>query len=234
MELIEHLRVNGIESLKRFYSLYMGIVISNNDPENRGRILVRVPEVFPEMAGGIWATSKGLIAGKDFGFNYTPKKDEVVLISFRFGHIRHPFWEPGFFAKGEKPEEFNENIVGMKYRDGALSIYDEEEGKMMFKTKDGDTLSIKNNHYYLELSNGVKFELSDEGVKLGRDNLESAVLGDTLKGVKEDENDLFNDIVEILVAIDAAAVAGQSAVKIPALVTKISAWKSKFDSFLAT
>jgi hypothetical protein len=34
-------------------------------------------------------------------------------------------WELGYYAEGEKPEEFTPTIIGYKYRDGAISIYDE-------------------------------------------------------------------------------------------------------------
>jgi hypothetical protein len=143
-DVLKEFRNKGVEgSLQRFYGTYLGEVVSNEDPDNLNRLSVVVPEVFPTKPSPIIAMPKGLVAGKDYGFNYVPKSGEYVYISFRFGHVKYPLWEPGYWAIGERPKEFNSDNVGFKFRDGAIILYNEKESKLEVSLPSGERVLMK-------------------------------------------------------------------------------------------
>ena len=211
MDIIDLIRTNGVEVAKRYYSLYIGVVKSIDDPENRNRILVNVPEVFPDRSSGIWATPRGIIAGPDFGYNYVPKVNEVVLITFRFGHIRHPFWEPGYFAKGEKPEEFTKDVVGFKFRDGSIIMYDESVAKLTVKVK-GKTVTVDDTGVTIDAGEqGIiihnetsSVSITDSGVDINSDKI-------TVGG---DNNVLFSKVHGASQILDVSEIGVSSKVKV--------------------
>jgi hypothetical protein len=144
-DVLKEFRNKGVEgSIQRFYGTYLGEVVSNEDPDNLNRLSVVVPEVFPTKPSPIIAMPKGLVAGMDYGFNYVPKSGEYVYISFRFGHVKYPLWEPGYWAIGERPKEFNSDNVGFKFRDGALILYNEKESELKITLPGGESIIMRN------------------------------------------------------------------------------------------
>jgi uncharacterized protein involved in type VI secretion and phage assembly len=81
---------------KRFYGKYRGTVLSNTDPEQRGRLLVQVPDV-----GGVLPTSWALpclpFAGPAHGFYAVPPVRAAVWVEFEHGDPAYPIWTGCFW-----------------------------------------------------------------------------------------------------------------------------------------
>jgi hypothetical protein len=102
-ELLERLltRVEG-----RYYGKYQGFVVDNADPQKRGRLRVKVPEVLgPEVVSGWAEPCWPYGGGPDFGtFSVPPitKAGEAfttgVWVEFRGGDPQYPIWVGTFFG----------------------------------------------------------------------------------------------------------------------------------------
>ena len=104
----------GLEGLGRYYSVYRGIVVDNNDVEkNMNRIKVCVPEVM----GGVfaWAYPKGQHGSLSSGFKYlAPKVGDMVFITFEFGDPTKPLWEYHGWGMNQIPQPLNgPNKIGI-------------------------------------------------------------------------------------------------------------------------
>jgi hypothetical protein len=234
--LITFISDRGIEGFRRFYGTYIGVVISIEDPENRNRLLVKVPEVYGHGKQVVWALPKQ-ISGSNFGFNFIPKVGEVVWVSFRNGAPieRSALWEPGFYALKERPEEFTPTVVGHKYRDGALSIYDESTGEFKWVTINQDIISFKAGEFSIITKDGPKITIGSKGVQLaGHNNTESAVLGDTLKSTLSTLITTLSTLTDSIIAIDLAATAGSQATVLGGVKAQLTTISTGLDTILAT
>jgi uncharacterized protein involved in type VI secretion and phage assembly len=70
-----------------FYGKYQGVVTDNRDPETRGRIKARVPDVYGDDESG-WA----LPCAPFSGFCALPKVGAGVWIEFEGGDPDYPIW----------------------------------------------------------------------------------------------------------------------------------------------
>lgn len=138
--------------------VYIGVVTSNQDPDNRGRVKL----VFPWMADAVeshWAPVATLYAGKGRGWYFMPEVGDEVLVVFEHGDINHPYvvgslWngqdplpEPGH-PDGENNHKILETRAGhtMTFDDtsGAerISIIDSSLDNRMVIDVAGDEISI--------------------------------------------------------------------------------------------
>lgn len=87
------IELEGIETLNRFYGTYIGIVHDNVDTENRGQLLLEVPEVWgKDNVLNTWAQSCFFIS--NVGSNYSvPEIGDLVYVAFlNGGDARYPIW----------------------------------------------------------------------------------------------------------------------------------------------
>jgi type VI secretion system (T6SS) baseplate-like injector VgrG len=92
------------EGLRRYYGKYRGTVISNVDPEQRGRIMALVPDVLG-LTPSSWAMPCVPIAGKQEGVYLVPQVGAGVWMEFEQGDPDYPIWVGGFWgAFAEVPQ----------------------------------------------------------------------------------------------------------------------------------
>jgi len=84
----------------RFIGKYRGVVTDNNDPQNRGRLKAKVPDVFGELESD-WALPCAPYSGKDVGFFILPPIGANVWMEFEHGSPDYPIWSGCFWAEGE-------------------------------------------------------------------------------------------------------------------------------------
>lgn len=72
--------------------VYPGVVVSNVDPEGRGRITVRVPGIIETESP--WALPRAGGARR-FGANSVPPVGADVFVQFLCGRLDQPIWECG-------------------------------------------------------------------------------------------------------------------------------------------
>lgn len=178
--MLELLQERGLESIGRFYSLYRGIVIDNNDPDNLGRLKVVVPET--NISEPHWAFPKGLHGGIDHGFKgVTPKVGSIVWVEFKNGDLLYPIWSYHGWALGEMPEVLKDNDtlgivtpnnhkVLLNDRDGILSVsISDKDGNEVFSfvinrdnlTIRGKSINLLDAQHGIPLSDKVTNKLND-------------------------------------------------------------------------
>ena len=104
----EKIKSLGLEVLtNRYYGTYKGIVIDTEDPENRNRIRVMVPDIGYDTEGKVptdwWAEPDMLGCTGNFkddknylsGMFFPPEKYDYVWIKFEHGDIEEPVYTGG-------------------------------------------------------------------------------------------------------------------------------------------
>jgi len=87
----------------RYYGKYRGVVTSNEDPNNLGRIKAQVPAVSDSEMG--WATPSTPYAGNGVGMFFIPPVGANVWIEYEGGDLELPIWSGCFWDKGEAPAD---------------------------------------------------------------------------------------------------------------------------------
>lgn len=200
---LEELEQQGLEALGKYYSLYRGIVTSNQDPQRQGRLQIRVPEISGETAPDYWAWPKGLFAGKGKGLFAIPSVGDAVWVEYEKGDPSYPVWNYGWWATGQVPQ------AGQRA----------EPTNTVLQTAAGQLLELDDEGALIRLTakGGKVIEINEKGISLGKatEGDEPAVLGDQLA-----------DLLEKLLN----ALAGESMLKVPAyqaLLPLIATIKSK-------
>lgn len=121
----------GLEGLGRYYSIYRGIVVDNNDTEKK---MNRVKVCIPEVMGGTfaWALPKGQHGSISNGFKFlAPKIGDIVFITFEFGDPTKPLWEYHGWGMNQVPQPLDgPNKMGIVTPEGNLIIIDDDNGKL--------------------------------------------------------------------------------------------------------
>jgi len=90
----------------RYYGKYRGFVVDNADPDNRGRLKLKVPTVLGDQDTG-WALPCLPFGGlANQGLFMVPEIDAQVWVEFEEGNLDHPIWVGVFWQQGsDVPEE---------------------------------------------------------------------------------------------------------------------------------
>ncbi len=133
----------------RLYGVYPALVTDVQDPDNQGRVQVKLPFV-EESDGGsalAWARLATMMAGADRGTWFIPEVDDEVLVAFTAGDPRRPvvigaLWN-GVDAPPETMDSAN-NVRSVTSRSGHKLTFDDTAGaeKVELKTKGGHTFTL--------------------------------------------------------------------------------------------
>src|SRR6185503_17222413 len=99
--MIEELLARLVEKVEgRFYGKYRALVVDNADPENRGRLRLRIPSVLGEKVTSGWALPCLPYGGTaDQGFFFIPERDAMGWVEFEAGNLDYPIWVGAFWGK---------------------------------------------------------------------------------------------------------------------------------------
>lgn len=154
-EFVENVRLYGLEFYDRYYGVYKAEVVDNDDPEDRGRVRVRVPmlQVDGDAAIPNWALPAGgapINRADGRGTYNVPAEGDQVWVRFQGGDVDVPVYEPGgFHAEDEIPDDFKlPDDRGWKTRGGHY---------LRFRDADDDR-SIRVQH-----ASGTRIDLADGG-----------------------------------------------------------------------
>jgi uncharacterized protein involved in type VI secretion and phage assembly len=154
---------------QRFYGKYRGFVVDNTDPEQLGRLKLRVPSVLGNDVVTGWAMPCTPYGGDpNQGFLFIPDKDAGVWVEFEEGDLEFPIWVGTFWSKpgGEselpKPNDADGTEQG--------SIQDPLTCKII-KTKKGHTIQLEDKDdeemiMVKEAQNGHVITLNKDGIKI--------------------------------------------------------------------
>jgi hypothetical protein len=216
----EKIKKEGLETLGRFYGLYYGIVQSVDDPVELNRILVKVPEVKGPIGVPIWALPRGLYGGTGYGIQCLPEVGEYVIVSFRQGDPKAPYWEHAHYAVEQKPEDFKEpHIKGLVTPKGIKVLIDDNEESVTVSTPSGVLFEIK----------GEQVSIQAAEIYLNADDKDEPILkGGETENLLKDILGYLSDLCEAFTKDVAqpgtiGAMAPQTAAKTVELITTIQA-----------
>ncbi len=132
---LQRLTSVGLEYFRRYYGLYRSEVMKVDDPETRGRIQIRCPEVGLNTVLNKWVDPAMAGAGTDRGWFWPPEVGDSVWVSFERGDPSLPnMYLGGWFGDKEVPSELgyaskNPKRRGFTTRTGHSFIVNEEAGK---------------------------------------------------------------------------------------------------------
>lgn len=135
----------GLEYFRKYYAVYKGIVVSNEDPEFRGRLKLRVPSVWGNGLHEYWAPSRGMPSGNKTGLWLMPLPGDVVWVTFEQGDPRLPVWEYGPWSKAKVPadaksgDKDQSKIVVLQASEGWRIVIDQKKNKIFITSPDGET-----------------------------------------------------------------------------------------------
>ncbi len=137
---------------QEYNSFYRGFVVDNRDPNKKGRVLVWIPDVMPNIPQdqGLWAKpANNPLGGRNneyvdehhyMGSCYIPKKGSYVWIFFECGNINRPYYfgslEPG------NTEVLPECQVGGEYEHKWV-VFKSHEGRCIVISDDPDDRRVE-------------------------------------------------------------------------------------------
>jgi phage baseplate assembly protein V len=91
------------------HGVYRAVVSDNRDPEERGRVNVRL-----ESGQDAWAEVATLLAGDGYGTWFRPDPGDEVLVAFEAGDPRRPYVLGALWGAGDRPPESGEDAAAVK------------------------------------------------------------------------------------------------------------------------
>jgi uncharacterized protein involved in type VI secretion and phage assembly len=154
---------------RRFYGKYRGLVVDNADPENLGRLKVKVPSVLGGDVVTGWALPCVPYGGDvDQGFLFIPEVNAGVWVEFEEGDLEFPVWVGAFWSKPGGDSE----LPKPNKADGAeeSSVQDPPTRKII-KTRKGHTIQFEdadNDEMILvkEGTNGHVIVMNKDGISI--------------------------------------------------------------------
>jgi uncharacterized protein involved in type VI secretion and phage assembly len=159
--------------MKQLNGFFPAIVIDNVDPENSGRIKVRLPPASVPGRQGYetWARIATLMAGHNRGTWFIPDVDDEVLVAFAGGAAGQAYVIGGLWSKTSPPPEkmgTNNNKKVLRSRNGVKVTLDDQSGRESFtvETPGGQKVTLQDGPGSLEItdSNGNSLKLETNGI----------------------------------------------------------------------
>jgi uncharacterized protein involved in type VI secretion and phage assembly len=127
-------------ALGNLHSLQLGQVTENVDPDNRGRIKVRLQSAPME----VWASVVAPSAGQGYGASFIPRLDEIVVLAFitpELPLVLGSIWS----GQGSVPEECDpqEDHYVIRTPGGTVIECDDGDGpKLEMRTRSGYRITL--------------------------------------------------------------------------------------------
>jgi len=140
-DLVDLMMTYGIERLSIFPGLYRAVVVRTDDPEERGRIQVRVPTVSGAVNTiNVWVKPAIMGAGLKRGWFWPPDEGDVVYVSFRQGHPGKPeLYFGGFYGRPDDETDVADELGyggnglperrGLRTRAGHYFVFNDTAGE---------------------------------------------------------------------------------------------------------
>ena len=157
---------------RRHFGVHPAIVTNIVDPDNLGRIQVKLPWLGSAAANAVhtWATLCSPYADNDQGLQVLPEVDTQVLVAFEGGNLRRAYilgstWN-GVESQPESPAAPNNKRL-FKSRSGSLLEFDDTQGaaKVTVSMKSGHTVTLDDaaQQVTIQHSNGCSITMTVAG-----------------------------------------------------------------------
>lgn len=137
----------------KHWGKYRGLVVDRDDPEQLGRLKIRVPSLLGDAVTG-WAWPASPYAGANVGIFFIPQVGDLVWVEFAEGDLEHPLWTGCAWAKPggttEVPQEAQENYPDqavIKTKSGHVIILSDASGSELItiRAKNGCEITLDPN-----------------------------------------------------------------------------------------
>jgi uncharacterized protein involved in type VI secretion and phage assembly len=169
----------------RYYGKYRGLVTSNLDPKNLGRVRARVPEVLGELETG-WAIPCTPYAGDNCGAYMVPKPGTGVWMEFESGDISRPIWSGCWWGDNQLPMNYDgamasPSIKTIRSEKGLMLTLDDDKRTIHVSDENGQNmLEIKVQSGTITIKGAIKAIVEAPQIELAENASHPAVLGDEL------------------------------------------------------
>jgi uncharacterized protein involved in type VI secretion and phage assembly len=162
---------------KRLYGVYPAIVQSITDPDQQGRVRIRLPWS-PDSSGAgyeAWARLATLMGGKDRGTWFVPDVGDEVLVVFEAGDARRPYVVGGLWnGKDAPPLQMDDggenNKKAIVSRNDIRITLDDTDGQetVTIETPGGQKVTLKDGPGSVEVvdSNGNSLKMESAGITI--------------------------------------------------------------------
>ncbi len=161
---------------RRFYGAYPAIVVDLVDPDQQGRVKVRLPWA-PDDNGGLyeaWARLATLMAGNNRGVWFVPDLDDEVLVMFEGGDPRRPYVVGALWNGQDAPPERmdsagDNNIKSIVSRQNIRITLDDSQGQETLTLQTPQqTIVLRDGDRTVEITdaNGNSVTLDASGITL--------------------------------------------------------------------
>ncbi len=160
-----------------FHGVYPAVVTDIKDPDDQGRVKVRLPWL-PDTAGAgceLWARRVTFMAGAGRGGWFVPEVDDEVLLAFEAGELKRPYVIGALWNGRDAPPEQmdgagrNHKKV-LRSRNGVQITLDDQDGQetLRLETPGGQTVTLKDGpgEVLVEDSNGNSVKLEAAGITI--------------------------------------------------------------------
>lgn len=165
----------------QYFGFYKGIVSDRKDPDNLGRLKLKVPDVYGDDTYDYWSIPLGLFSGKNIGFFAIPNEGDNVWVTFENGDPRFPLWTYGWWGEKHRPETANIDVSVFQTTSGHKMEFDDKE----------KLIRITDAHGNIVILNDKGVSIISKNISLGKldKSAEPAVLGDTLDNLLKEYTD---------------------------------------------
>lgn len=141
------------------HGVYSATVTDVEDPEQRGRVKVKVPAIHPQGALPTWALPLGASLGGGTGALIPPKVGAAVFVMFLDGNPELPLWIPGPFSTENRPPALQQQ--------GARALYRSDRRAELTEKPNGDIeLRVDRDARVSLTVRGGSVEISADGGKV--------------------------------------------------------------------
>ncbi len=188
---LERTVANLMQKLERhFYGKYRGFVVENDDPEQLGRLRLRVPSVLGNEVVTGWALPCVPYGGDvNQGMLFIPEVEAGVWVEFEEGDLEFPIWTGTFWSKPDGETE----LPKTNDPDGAEADVQSPPTRKIIKTLKGHSIQIEDNDdeemiLVHEAVNNHVIKLDKDGIIISDGANSNTVTMDSNGMVVEDAN----------------------------------------------
>lgn len=159
---------------EKYYGKYRGMVLNNIDPEQRGRLLVQLPDVLG-LSLSSWAMPCVPLAGPQMGTYFVPLIGSGVWLEFEGGNPDYPIWTGGFWGStAEVPAlalagiPTSPNIVLQTTGQNTIVVSDlpGPTGGIMLKSASGASIIVNDTGIYIQNGKGASIVMTGPTVTI--------------------------------------------------------------------
>ena len=159
----------------RFYGVYPAQVSDIRDPDNQGRVKVRLPWS-PDASGAAyeaWARIAAMMGGNNRGTWFIPDVNDEVLVVFEAGDPSRPYVIGGLWNGQDAPPEAMDGAGSnhrkvIRSRNGVKVTLDDQNGQeqLILETPGGQKMTLKDGPGTVEIidSSGNSVKLEPSGI----------------------------------------------------------------------